>query len=675
MPKDHIDLPVLGRAAEVRAQTADMDARTVDIIWTTGAVVRRHSWFGEPIDEELSLVPGAVRLGRLNGGAPFLNSHNAWELESVLGVVVDGSARIEAGIGVATIRFSERDEVTPIFRDIAAGIIRNVSVGYRVHRFEIEKRDGAPELWRAVDWEPMEISAVAIGADPGAHIRAANGEEQSLMHCALIRMNPPAAPPVAQPMRSIMPNDTTQITNADADATRALPVTAPVVQPAPAPASSAPDAEAIRAEVRQTSATVLQLCQRHGLDQTFAADLIGRGLSLDAARSAILDKLVDHDQVGARTVEPLPASARGGGERDSAYRDAISEALLHRHAPGQHPITERARDFRGMSLLEIARHATERRGVNTRGMSKMELAGEALLGRVGNALHSTADFPFILANVANKTLRAAYDSTPRTFTAWARQATITDFKPVQRTQLGGAPDLQRVPESGEFSYGTIGEGREVYALLTYGRIVGITRQTLINDDLDAFTRVPSAFGAAAADLESDIVYSILTSNPLMSDGLALFVAGHGNVGTAAGITETSLAEAFRLFGNQRGLEGRQISILPRYIITPPGARSVEARKNVTATTPAAVAGVNAFANRLETIEEARLIPAAGADPWFLAADPSRIDTVEYAYLEGSNGVTTETRTGFEVDGIEIKARHDFASKAIDWRGIYRNVGV
>ena len=289
MPKDHIDLPVLGRAAEVRAQTADMDARTVDIIWTTGAVVRRHSWFGEPIDEELSLVPGAVRLGRLNGGAPFLNSHNAWELESVLGVVVDGSARIEAGIGVATIRFSERDEVTPIFRDIAAGIIRNVSVGYRVHRFEIEKRDGAPELWRAVDWEPMEISAVAIGADPGAHIRAANGEEQSLMHCALIRMNPPAAPPVAQPMRSIMPNDTTQITNADADATRALPVTAPVVQPAPAPASSAPDAEAIRAEVRQTSATVLQLCQRHGLDQTFAADLIGRGLSLDAARSAILD--------------------------------------------------------------------------------------------------------------------------------------------------------------------------------------------------------------------------------------------------------------------------------------------------------------------------------------------------------------------------------------------------
>jgi hypothetical protein len=325
--------------------------------------------------------------------------------------------------------------------------------------------------------------------------------------------------------------------------------------------------------------------------------------------------------------------------------------------------------------MEMARIAVERRGVNTRGMSKMELATEALMGRASVGYHATADFPFLLANVANKTLRSAYESTPRTFTAWARQATITDFKQVQRTQLGGAPDLQRVPESGEFTYGTIGEGREVYSLLTYGRIVGITRQTLINDDLDAFTRVPMAFGASAADLESDLVYSILSGNPLMGDGVALFNASHGNLGTAGAITETTLAEAYRLFGNQRGLEGRQISIQPRYILTPPGTRSVEARKNVTATTPMAVAGVNAFAGRLEPIEEPRLIPAAGADPWFLVADPSRIDTVEYGYLEGNTGPYTETRTGFEVDGIEIKARHDFATKAIDWRGMLRNAGI
>ncbi len=221
----------------------------------------------------------------------------------------------------------------------------------------------------------------------------------------------------------------------------------------------------------------------------------------------------------------------------------------------------------------------------------------------------------------------------------------------------------------------MGEGKEVYALATYGKIIAITRQALINDDLDAFTRIPRSFGASAADLESDIVYAILKDNPVMQDGTALFHAKHNNLGAAAKIDETSLTVAYRAFGLHKGLEGRLISIQPRYIITPPGPRSVEARKQITATTPANTSDVNAYAGRLEPIEEPRLIPASGQDPWFLAADPSRIDTVEFAYLEGQEGVFTETRTGFEVDGIELKARHDFAAKAIDHRGLYKNPGA
>jgi hypothetical protein len=670
MPKDIIDLPLQGRMASVRAGSVDETARTVEIIWTTGATVRRARFWDEAVDEELSLDGLAVRLERLNGGAPFLNAHDAGSLASVLGVVVDGSARIANGQGTATIRFSERADVEPIFRDIAGGIIRNVSVGYRVHRYEITKRDGAPELWRAVDWEPLEISAVAIGADPGARVRSDESATRALNTCTLIRTSNPDT-------EAHMPDDIqpTAPAAAPAPTTRAVDPSPAAPPPAPAPAPATPNADAIRAEAQRAAADILTLCQRHGLDNTFAADLIGRGVSLDAARGAVLDRLAEGDTVGTRTGATVPAAARDTGANEIAYRDAVTDALMHRHSPGLHQLTEAAREFRGLNLLDMARHALERRGISTRGMSRMELATEALQKRAGPGYHSSADFPFILANVANKTLRSAYDSTPRTFTAWARQATITDFRPVQRTQLAGAPDLLRVPESGEFTYGTMGEGREVYALLTYGRIIGITRQTLINDDLDAFTRIPSAFGASAADLESDLVYSILTSNPLMGDGVALFNAGHGNLGTAGAISETTLAEAYRLFGNQRGLEARQISVQPRYLITPPGSRSVEARKNVTATTPNAVAGVNAFAGRLEPIEEPRLIPAAGADPWFLAADPNRIDTVEYAYLDGSNGVYTETRMGFEVDGMEIKARHDFASKAIDWRGLYRNAGV
>lgn len=672
--RDFQDLPVIGRAATLQPDSINVEARTVDIVWTTGAVVQRVRWEGwddrVEYDEELVVDATSIRLERMNDGAPFLDSHSAYRLENVLGAVVPGSARVEGGKGYATIQLTSAADAADIIHRILEKTVRFVSVGYRVHKYEITKQEGVRELWRAVDWEPMEVSAVAMPADAGSHIRSEKGgSNPELNTCVFVRHADPAA--LTAIKETTMPED---IKASGEDQIRSA---TPAVAAAPATATTlaAPDAAAIRAEASAGAATILDLCQRHGFDNAFSADLIRRCVSLGDARVAILDQLATRDNAGGRRSEPVFAQARGESAVDISYRDGVTNALMHRYQPGGNPLTDQGRNFRGMSLLEIGRESLERMGVSTRGMLKMELAGEVLRTRAGPGYHSSSDFPILLANVANKTLRNAYESTPRTFTGWARQASATDFKQVQRTQIAGAPDLIRVPESGEFSYGTIGEGREVYALTTFGRIISMTRQTLINDDLDAFTRIPTAFGASAADLESDLVYQILMSNPLMGDALALFVAGHGNIGTAAAITEASLAEAYRSFGNQRGIEGRQVSVQPRFLITPPGTRSVEARKNVTATTPAAVAGVNAFAGRLETIEEPRLIPAAGADPWFLIADPSRVDTVEYAYLEGSNGIFTETRQGFEVDGIEIKARHDFAAKAIDWRGMFRNLGV
>lgn len=675
MPKDILDLPVFGRDAFVRAESINEEARTVDVVWTKGATVRRRRFFSDDFDEELVVSQEAIRSDRLNNGAPFLNSHNSYSLSSVLGVVVDGSVRIEGGQGLATIRFSDREDVEPVWRDIKSGIIRNVSVGYRVHRFEIEKRDGEVELWRAVDWEPLEISAVAIGADPEAQFRSAEAGDRALHQCVVIRHDDPAAG-AANREEADMAEDNQEaggaVATGEGAGTRANPNSAPTA--AAAQQQPVVDADAVRAEERARVSTIMTLCERHGLGGEFAGDLVARGVSLDEARSAILDKLVDQDPDGGRVSEPAPAQARSAGTQEVAYRDAMSSALMHRHDPGRHELIDGARDFIGLSLMEMARGALERRGISTRGMSKMEVAGEALRMRSTGA-HSTSDFPAILANVANKTLRGAYASTPRTFQSWARRAVITDFKPVSRVQLGGAPDLQKVSESGEFQYGSIGEGKENYALATYGRIVSVTRQVLINDDLDAFTRIPAAFGAAAADLESDIVYAILTGNPAMSDGKALFHADHNNLLTAAVVSEAALAAAYRKFGQQKGIEDRPVSIQPRYIIVPPGSRSVEARKQITATTPAATGDVNTFAGRLEVVEEARLIPSSGQDPWFLAADPSRVDTVEFAYLDGQEGVYTETRSGFEVDGLEIKARHDFAAKAIDWRGMSKNPGA
>ena len=74
---------------------------------------------------------------------------------------------------------------------------------------------------------------------------------------------------------------------------------------------------------------------------------------------------------------------------------------------------------------------------------------------------------------------------------------------------------------------------------------------------------------------------------------------------------------------------------------------------------------------LQPVIEARLT----GNQWYLSADPARIDTVEYMFLEGEEGVFTEQRVGFEVDGLQVKARHAFAAKAIDFRGMYKNAGA
>jgi hypothetical protein len=73
---------------------------------------------------------------------------------------------------------------------------------------------------------------------------------------------------------------------------------------------------------------------------------------------------------------------------------------------------------------------------------------------------------------------------------------------------------------------------------------------------------------------------------------------------------------------------------------------------------------------LVIIVEPRLDPANGTVyPWLVVADPAQIDTIEYCFLEGQEGVYFETRQGFEVDGVEMKARMDFAAAAIEQRGM------
>ena len=318
----------------------------------------------------------------------------------------------------------------------------------------------------------------------------------------------------------------------------------------------------------------------------------------------------------------------------------------------------------------MARDILASEGVRVRGLSRDELATRAL--------HSTSDFPLILSNVTNKTLRAAYETAPRTFAPIARRTTVADFRDVHRLQLGEAPQLEKVNESGEYKRGTLGEAQEKYRIETFGKVIGITRQVLINDDLDAFTRVPALFGTAAATLESDVVWGVITANAAMADGKALFHAGHNNLAaTGVKLDVAGLAKARTAMSLQKGLDGKtMLNIRPAFLVVPTSleleAEQLLAQNIVPAKSADVVPG---SLRSLTVISEPRLDPGTGAVPWYLMASPAAIDTIEYAYLEGQEGVAMETRMGFDVDGMEIRARLDFGAKAIDWRGLYKNPGV
>lgn len=166
------ETPMLSLRAAVREGSVDVEARTVELTWTTGAKGHRWSWDVGSYMEELEVSDEAVRMDRLNNGAPLLNSHKSDDLGDVIGVVE--RAWIEGGEGHAIVRFSKRDDADKIFLDVQDKILRKISVKYAVHRYQItEDSDEKLPTYRAVDWEPLELSVVPIAFDDGANIRSA----------------------------------------------------------------------------------------------------------------------------------------------------------------------------------------------------------------------------------------------------------------------------------------------------------------------------------------------------------------------------------------------------------------------------------------------------------------------------------------------------------------------
>lgn len=658
-------VPMLDVRAAPVADSYDESSRTVDFVASTGARGLRRRFWGEDYYEELAISEEAIRLERLNNGAPFLNSHNSWSVSNVLGSIQ--RSWIEDDKLMIRVKFSQRDEVQPILQDIRDGVLPHVSVGYQVHEYDVTEKVGEIDIRRAVDWEPVEVSLVPIGFDDGATVRSSDEHVSQ----AIINRSPGATEGgtgmSTKRKKEQVPAATGAEGNEDLD-TRAAGEgnegadnrTSPAATPEPSPtdvraAASAAAEEAVRNE-RARVTEIRRAVRTARLPDDFADTMINDGVSVEDAQKRIIEEWGKQDTSEETSV------IRSGIDNEvvGKMREAVVDALAYR-AGAADKVGEGA-EFQGMTLLRVCEELVVRQGVSVRGMSPMELAGRAL---------STSDLAFIAGSLTNRTLLSGYESAPRTFVGVFRQGTAQDFRDINRVRLSGAPGLEKVEEGGEFKYGSVSDEKETYKLATYGKILSFTREAIINDDMDALVRIPTLFGRAAADLESELVWGVITANAALQDGTALFHSDHGNLGSAAAISVASVGAARAAMRKQLGMEGRLINVQPRHIIV--GAdKETELDQFMTSITPDTQG--NAIPQSMRSLNPV-IEPRLTGTSWYIAADYMQVDTIEYSYLNGSQGVYLETREGFNRDGIEIKARHDFAAKAIDYRGLYRNPGA
>ncbi|MCZ2154326.1 MAG: Mu-like prophage major head subunit gpT family protein [Bryobacterales bacterium] len=399
-----------------------------------------------------------------------------------------------------------------------------------------------------------------------------------------------------------------------------------------------------------------------------ADDMIARNLTLDQARAEAFEAMKRRSGPPIRTAQPISLAA---GYDDAVFlRAAMADAIYTRMNPAHKP-GDAARPFVGRSMVRLAEEVLRLRGIEIIG-----LADGAIVDR---ALHSTSDFPLLLGDVANKVLQEQMAAAPAAIKQVCRQATIPDFRNRYSIQLGQVPTLMKVGENGEFKSGTIAEGRESYKLDTYGRIFGVNRQAIVNDNLSAFSDIGRLFASASAQFEAQFLVDLITSNngvgPVMSDNKKLFDAAHSNLAASGGtISDTTLAAARLALRSQKGLDGKTPIDIAANCLVVPAALESTAEKYLASIYPAQAANVNPFAGKLTLIVDPRL-DAKSATRWYVAADPVLFPSIEYAYLAGNEGVQVETRAGFEVDGVQIRARLDFGAGALDFRGVYANPGA
>jgi hypothetical protein len=589
-------------------QHANAESLTVPAVLSTETPVKRGN-----IVEVLRHTPESVDLSRFP--LPVIEAHDGRKVN----IGLAENPRIEGGKLRGTIRFGTSARARELFQDVEAGIVRNLSIGYE-WLDTAETPRGPETLVTVTRFKPFEVSIVAIPADHNAGFNRGK--------CMLDE----------------------NTTGADAggtdDRAETLNLNDKKVQ------------RAMQAE-RKRAAGIRSFGEMSHADEGLINDFIERGVSLEAAKERFMKDWAD--RVDATTMRCDTSEIGYGGYGGQHVREAMVDGLLLRS--GIKPATPHpaARDFAAMSIIEISRMLLRQAGVHNDFGTPAALVKRAM---------STSDLPALLENVANKALIMGAESVEQTHDKFCNFIDIQDFKTQSRVALSAFESLRETPELAEVQFSGLTDLKESYRIASFQRAISLSRQMLINDDLDALTTVPQKMGAAARRTEADLVYAIFNDNPLMADGVALFDASRGNLISSSGALDAGyLQAAVIVLRKAKDISGvGYLGVRPRFLLIPPELEMTALQLLATlANTNANAAAIpNSDIARIEVIVEPRL---SNATDWFLLG--SGVETIEVGRLSGGSGISFETENNFLTDAFQMKVRLDAGAKALTPKGMVK----
>ena len=716
---------MIQRAVIVREGTADEKGKSFTAVIASENPVERWDETRQEVVKEILLTSGLeFRDGR--NQLPIVDSHDRSTTRNVLGSIRGIQVMGDEVVGVPM--FARDTDSQDAFYKVMDGHITDFSItADPLEILEVKRGQTASVNGREITgpanvvtrWQPTDASLVAAGADVRSKVRRSYELSKGIARA----MSPES---IAQLVAKGMPSDYTDpeqimawvlgnLASGEMPEMPEMEMAEPMdMVEEPASDDSTPisnmdkpkeemamaravDASAIQRAERKRIAEINALCTKAGIERTIADAWANEGVSLEVVREKVIERMAAN---ATKTGSSVGADVRVTESGDDKFHAAVRDGLLmraqtssrvQRSLVGDKP-ADGAQEFRQLSLMRLAEEVLRRAGGAVHRFSSPEIARAAMgnrdvLQRMGiqrdYAYHTTGSFSNLLLDAANKSLLAAYDESPYTWELWARRASpVDDFKNVNRMRFSESPDLEEIPENADYPEGLMSDSKESYKVSKFGKMFTVSWETVVNDDLDAISRVPAMHGNAARRTQNKKVYEVLTSNPTMGDSVALFGAhtsGTNTSGAAAAPSVTTLNTAFTAMRRQKGLNSDvTLNIVPRYLIVPVSyeATALELVNSISYNAANNNEGVKNIYGpggpRNLTVIGEPVLDGSSTTVWYLAADPSQIDTVELAFLAGEESPVLETEWGFKNDTYQYKIRQTFGVKAIDWRGLYRN---